>query len=51
MTALLDQGIPSVVAGDFNCIDELVEKSDKRPFVKDIGDFNCIPMAWLILTL
>lgn len=36
MTALIDEGFPFVVAGDFNCIDGL-EEMGGWPFVEDTG--------------
>lgn len=37
VTALVDQGVPIVVAGDFNCIDWPEDKRGGRPYIKDIG--------------
>lgn len=50
---LLDQGIPTVMVGDFNCITSQDEKRGGRPFSPNLAsqDF-CIfltLMVWLIL--
>lgn len=37
VTALVDQGIPIVAAGDFNCILRLEEKRGSRPFIEDLA--------------
>lgn len=34
---LVDQGIPSIVAGDFNYINRPEEKRGGQPFVEDTG--------------
>lgn len=37
VTALIDQGLPSIVVGDFNCIDGPEKKRRGQPFMEDIG--------------
>lgn len=39
---LVDQGIPAIVVGDFNCIDQVKDKRSGRPFIEDTtsGEFG-----------
>lgn len=35
MTAMIDQGLPTIVVNDFNCIDRFEEKMGGLPFMED----------------
>lgn len=43
IVTLIDQGIPTMVAGNFNCIVGANDKRGSKPFVEDIAsrEFGC----------